>query len=244
MGPYYFKYPDGVQYSESLTPESCGQFCVGLGFKYSGVESGNQCFCGTDLHPSTTSTNCTTPCAGHVSQTCGGTYAIQVYGLTSGSSDSNAGKIIGPVIGGIAALAAIAFALYCFYRRHQRTRRYSRTEIDLLEVEDGSLSATSPSAMPHPFPIDEPEQHQSNPPKPQHTAKTLGLPDNSHRPSSSSSTSRIDPIIQMNADTAEGRLTALPTQVTGELGQLRVKRTFGENTVHEAGDAPPPYVPA
>jgi hypothetical protein len=55
------------------------------GYTMAGVEGGNQCFCGngwtTPSIPPTAApvSQCSNPCAGDSSQTCGGSWAIQIY---------------------------------------------------------------------------------------------------------------------------------------------------------------------
>ena len=70
--------------SKGMTPESCCQFCSGFEYKYCGVESGNQCFCGANLPASmNATTTCNTTCPKDPSNTCGGTWALQMYTITS-----------------------------------------------------------------------------------------------------------------------------------------------------------------
>ncbi|KAJ6618724.1 WSC domain-containing protein, partial [Mycena sp. CBHHK59/15] len=66
----------------ALTPASCISKCAGLGFSLSGVENGNECYCGNFLTNSpigARDVQCGTPCSGDVSQNCGGGYRIMVY---------------------------------------------------------------------------------------------------------------------------------------------------------------------
>jgi len=79
---YGHDFPNSYQTSAGMTPESCGNFCGGLGFSLSGVEAGNQCFCGSHQPLSMTAGTCDTPCFGDASETCGGTYALQMYRVT------------------------------------------------------------------------------------------------------------------------------------------------------------------
>ncbi|KAJ6511476.1 WSC domain-containing protein, partial [Mycena vitilis] len=73
----------GYQSTETaLTPASCINKCVGLGFSLSGVENGNECYCGNILtnNPVGARDNqCDTPCGGDASQNCGGSYRMNIY---------------------------------------------------------------------------------------------------------------------------------------------------------------------
>ncbi|KAJ7905129.1 WSC domain-containing protein, partial [Mycena leptocephala] len=73
----------GHQSTETaLTPASCINQCAGLGFSLSGVENGNECYCGNILtnNPVGARDNqCGTPCSGDGSQNCGGGYRMMIY---------------------------------------------------------------------------------------------------------------------------------------------------------------------
>ncbi|KAJ7846108.1 WSC domain-containing protein [Mycena olivaceomarginata] len=76
----------GHQSTETaLTPASCITTCAGLGFALSGVENGNECYCGNILtnNPVGARDNqCATPCSGDASQNCGG--QLSDGGLSAG----------------------------------------------------------------------------------------------------------------------------------------------------------------
>lgn len=65
------------------TPSACAAHCYAANYYYAGVEYGDECHCGTGivsgadtpLDPS----QCSMACAGDVLETCGGSWAIQLY---------------------------------------------------------------------------------------------------------------------------------------------------------------------
>ncbi|KAF8311359.1 WSC-domain-containing protein, partial [Clavulina sp. PMI_390] len=61
--------------ASTLTPTSCQNTCVGMGYSYAGVEFSTECYCGSSL-PSTavsiSSSSCSMTCGGDPSQLCGG----------------------------------------------------------------------------------------------------------------------------------------------------------------------------
>ena len=69
--------------ADSMSIATCLTYCGGKGFQYAGVEYGRECYCGNSLQNgaslTSTSTNCQMPCFGNPSQSCGGTYAVQLY---------------------------------------------------------------------------------------------------------------------------------------------------------------------
>ncbi|EIW68225.1 hypothetical protein TREMEDRAFT_44661 [Tremella mesenterica DSM 1558] len=76
----------------NMTTNVCVSYCGSQGYSYGGTEYGAQCFCGNSiLSTARSSTGCNHACNGDSSQTCGGSYAINIYsipacgqGLTSG----------------------------------------------------------------------------------------------------------------------------------------------------------------
>ncbi|KAF7322464.1 Glycoside hydrolase [Mycena chlorophos] len=64
--------------TSSLTPASCQQTCQARGYTLAGVENGDECYCGNSFAggtPTTASTSdCSAPCTGASSSTCGGSY--------------------------------------------------------------------------------------------------------------------------------------------------------------------------
>ncbi|XP_065225844.1 uncharacterized protein LOC135849377 isoform X2 [Planococcus citri] len=77
------------QYSltKSITPKRCQRFCDLLGYKYSGVEEGKTCRCGTEFPSHVTrksQSDCHIRCLGDFAETCGGHRKhVQVYRVTS-----------------------------------------------------------------------------------------------------------------------------------------------------------------
>ncbi|KAI0785384.1 WSC domain-containing protein [Irpex lacteus] len=77
-----------VTYQASTTPTSCVEECASQGFTFAGVEFSDECYCGTgyvdgQLPPETNVEECNMPCAGDVNATCGGSWRIQLYRLSS-----------------------------------------------------------------------------------------------------------------------------------------------------------------
>ena len=61
-------------FSDTMTVQICATFCTNNGFDIFGVEYGRECFCGTTLRRDSLpapETDCSTPCRGKASDTCG-----------------------------------------------------------------------------------------------------------------------------------------------------------------------------
>ncbi|CAG2252624.1 PLG [Mytilus edulis] len=73
--------PKDVLTDKSMTVQKCRQFCRKKGFKYAGVENGNECFCGDVLRKNKQRKegDCKTPCSGNKQQICGGPWRISIY---------------------------------------------------------------------------------------------------------------------------------------------------------------------
>ncbi|XP_063427691.1 uncharacterized protein LOC134711167 isoform X4 [Mytilus trossulus] len=73
--------PKDVLTDKSMTVQKCRQFCGKKGFKYAGVENGNECFCGDVLRKNKKrkESDCKTPCSGNKQQICGGPWRISIY---------------------------------------------------------------------------------------------------------------------------------------------------------------------
>ncbi|KAJ6591192.1 glyoxal oxidase N-terminus-domain-containing protein [Mycena vulgaris] len=76
-----------------LTPASCITKCASLNFTLSGVENGNECYCGnilTNNPVGARDAQCSTPCSGDDSQNCGGGYRTpsgpEAWTLSSGGT--------------------------------------------------------------------------------------------------------------------------------------------------------------
>jgi hypothetical protein len=64
----------------TITVEKCVAFCKGNGYRYAGVEYGNECWCGASVNGvETAESNCAYSCSGQANETCGGNYYISVY---------------------------------------------------------------------------------------------------------------------------------------------------------------------
>ncbi|KAJ7680104.1 carbohydrate-binding WSC, partial [Mycena rosella] len=75
------------QVSTINIPQTCIAFCSGNGYTMAGVEFGQECWCGSSYNPvagavqsaADAGKNCSSPCTGDSTQTCGGSSRIQVY---------------------------------------------------------------------------------------------------------------------------------------------------------------------
>lgn len=77
-----------VDLDKTNTPRRCLNLCLQLGYPYSGVQYGKECFCGNSYAASAqivSDDNCITPCSGDPSQTCGGGWRLALY-RTGGSA--------------------------------------------------------------------------------------------------------------------------------------------------------------
>ncbi|OIW32843.1 WSC-domain-containing protein, partial [Coniochaeta ligniaria NRRL 30616] len=70
-----------------MTIETCVKYCYGKGYAMSGVEYGQQCYCGNSLATTsvwaTNQNECSTKCPGNSSQYCGGGSRLNLYALSS-----------------------------------------------------------------------------------------------------------------------------------------------------------------
>lgn len=60
----------------------CTEICASNGFKYAGVEYGQECFCGNDIlngAQSAPASECNMPCNANKTETCGGSNRINLY---------------------------------------------------------------------------------------------------------------------------------------------------------------------
>ncbi|CCA72850.1 hypothetical protein PIIN_06786 [Serendipita indica DSM 11827] len=66
--------------SDSMTVESCVNFCDGHGYVYAGLEYSRECYCDNTLqNGATTTTDCNLLCSGDSSEVCGGGYKLSTY---------------------------------------------------------------------------------------------------------------------------------------------------------------------
>lgn len=72
-------FPTQIYANSSNTQSLCATACQQRGYKYSGTEYGNECWCGQSL-PTTaaTSLDCSSSCAGDSTQKCGGSFRLSV----------------------------------------------------------------------------------------------------------------------------------------------------------------------
>ncbi|XP_060070005.1 uncharacterized protein LOC132550023 [Ylistrum balloti] len=72
---------------QRLTQDKCIRACRLKGYKYSGTEYHNECYCDNHLKMQLKrpDSECNTPCTGDRTQMCGGTYRILVFGPPPGS---------------------------------------------------------------------------------------------------------------------------------------------------------------
>lgn len=71
----------------TVSVDACFRAAIAQNLKYFGVQSGRQCFGGTDLTYAKalgTSARCNMPCAGNRNQTCGGVNANGIYKVAAG----------------------------------------------------------------------------------------------------------------------------------------------------------------
>ena len=75
--------PKSVSVS-SNSPANCMKACKGAGYKFAGVQSTNQCFCGKNAPPAYTikpSRECDRACPGNTGQKCGGSWRMNIYSI-------------------------------------------------------------------------------------------------------------------------------------------------------------------
>lgn len=80
--------------SDSMTVESCIDFCSARGFAYAGLEYARECFCAAQLNPKYAPSDgvvwsCTKPCAGNNLEMCGNGGAMSIYHRCSAGSCKN-----------------------------------------------------------------------------------------------------------------------------------------------------------
>ena len=75
-----------------MTIEACAAFCIGKGAALAGLEYAGECWCGDRLpagailgadNGGTTGAVCKMNCVGNVTEICGGSNALSVWGLGS-----------------------------------------------------------------------------------------------------------------------------------------------------------------
>ncbi len=68
--------------SDRMTPTLCMRECARRGYRYAGVQYSSQCFCGNSYGKYGRATNCNMKCTGDKNQTCGGSWANNIYNVT------------------------------------------------------------------------------------------------------------------------------------------------------------------
>ncbi|KAJ3864516.1 glycosyl hydrolase family 71-domain-containing protein [Lentinula novae-zelandiae] len=83
----------GANYTNSaMTPAKCQSFCAS--YTYAGTEYSTQCYCGNSITNNgatgsvVASSNCNSKCGGDSSQSCGGSYYLNLYSKSGSSSSS------------------------------------------------------------------------------------------------------------------------------------------------------------
>ncbi len=80
----YFAYDNGDN-----TTESCIATCSAANYAYAGTQYGSQCFCGNSYGGQGSSNDCNMPCSGDGSETCGGSWANDVYATGANGSQAS-----------------------------------------------------------------------------------------------------------------------------------------------------------
>jgi hypothetical protein len=73
-----------VTYKQSNYPYSCVTQCAQQGYRYAGVEYGDECYCGTGyvggvLPQAANASDCNMRCPGSYYYNCGGSWRMQIY---------------------------------------------------------------------------------------------------------------------------------------------------------------------
>ncbi|KAK3994951.1 WSC domain-containing protein [Cladorrhinum sp. PSN332] len=105
----------GSRYNNTITPLDCSRVCRGFGYKFSSLRD-NSCKCGIQLPPNYLpgAADCTVPCGGDQSQTCGGGSSAQIY-LDPTFASNNQVPIPVPVTNGNPTLGAYYQYLGCYF---------------------------------------------------------------------------------------------------------------------------------
>ncbi|KAK4996850.1 hypothetical protein LTR66_003637 [Elasticomyces elasticus] len=99
-----------------MSVEFCQSYCTNLGYRYSGVEYGSECYCGNQLRTGTVfnSTRCLFQCNANGTEFCGGVFAINVYNNTAATIAATAaytGVAATPTANAYNAVAAVPAAV-------------------------------------------------------------------------------------------------------------------------------------
>lgn len=74
---------DRVLAAKLMTTGKCLVICSYGNFQYAGLEYGTECWCGNTLGNVKTIGICNMPCAGNTSETCGGSFSLNLYSKSS-----------------------------------------------------------------------------------------------------------------------------------------------------------------
>eukprot|EP00743_Colponemidia_sp_Colp-15_P002761 GILK01002989.1.p1 GENE.GILK01002989.1~~GILK01002989.1.p1 ORF type:complete len:458 (+),score=61.76 GILK01002989.1:59-1432(+) len=120
--------------SSNMTTEKCQRECGLKGFRYAGVQYGDYCFCGNTVgrYGTTAEIQCSVPCSGNASQTCGGLSSNSVYTNLGLASALNSYETF-------QALAAEMIWLLS----HEIENNFLSTSVDFYKKKTGDLVFTS-----------------------------------------------------------------------------------------------------
>ena len=81
----------------SMTIETCVDFCKSKGTKYAGLEYSGECYCGNSIAADRAPQagvlgNCLMKCSGNANEICGGAAAISLYQACAGGACTNSAK--------------------------------------------------------------------------------------------------------------------------------------------------------
>lgn len=78
---------------KNMTIDLCLDICEDKGYKFAGLEYGEECMCGTSLKKDISYTSneweCSTPCAGDATESCGGGWRMEVFEMASAGGASS-----------------------------------------------------------------------------------------------------------------------------------------------------------
>ncbi|RIA97316.1 WSC domain-containing protein [Glomus cerebriforme] len=127
---------------DTITVNLCIDYCREGNFKYAGLETSNQCFCGNsygDMERLLPSEYCSASCGGNNSQICGGIWALSIYEVpTPSTSPPNKRLIIGLSVGlGIPIFLIIVIGVaFLIYRNRNSNNPKNDLKNDLKNLND------------------------------------------------------------------------------------------------------------
>lgn len=74
-----------VKNTTNLSVESCQDYCTGNGYKFSGLENGQECWCDQRINSVAVfgNTGCNYRCSGTPTENCGGSFAMDIFNNTA-----------------------------------------------------------------------------------------------------------------------------------------------------------------